>query len=58
MHQEHLGKMTADQNCLHLPQIYCVKQSLREVAAGTVSSLAMAGWRARPFDPAAAPRWI
>lgn len=55
MHQEHLGKMTADQNCLHLPQIYCVKQSLREVAAGTVSSLAMAGWRARPFDPAAAP---
>lgn len=30
MHQEHLGKMTADQKSLLLPQIYFVNQSLRE----------------------------
>lgn len=31
MHQEHLGKMTADQKNLLLPQIYFVNQSLRQV---------------------------
>lgn len=55
MHQERLGRMTADQKCLLLPQIYFVNQSLRE--AGGKQCQQPGHWQAEepgPFDPGGA----